>query len=257
MNRTPDRARLTAADVEDLGIVAGWRWVRWQGNEYLLSLTPMAADHVAQPIGRGEIRIATPRERLEYGTPMQYTETVRGEMVPDGSYAAAVTRDALSRPRGPKPPRPIDLVSRQVALRGTADRIFPVADRKFSDLNLEAELATMPGAPIAGFLPGTPAASDDPAAIVARLARRGVALSVTPGGRLLAVTSGGHIPDDLLSVLVGCERLLVAELMETPLLCEAGPHAGPVPKAVTTLAVNVPSCRGHADGSLPLTVDAA
>jgi hypothetical protein len=56
-------------------------------------------------------------------------------------------------------------------------------------------------------------------------------------------------------VLVGCERLLVAELMGTPLLCEAGPHAGPVPKAVTTLAVNVPSCRGHANGSLPLTTE--
>ena len=254
MNRKPNRDRLSPSDVEILGVVGTFTYGRYNGVEYLIE--PLAAMDSARPMLDDELRTVETKQRVDFGTTTSFQEWQRGSAVPAGSYERMAAK-ATGRFRGPKPPRPIDLVSRLLALRGTPDRIFPVADRKFSDLNLEAERATLPGAPIAGFLPGTPAASDDPAAIVARLERRGVALSVTPGGRLLAVTSGGHIPDDLLSVLVGCERLLVAELMETPLLCEAGPHAGPVPKAVTTLAVNVPSCRDHAAGRLPLTTEAA
>jgi len=254
MNRKPNRDRLSPSDVEILGVVGTFTYGRYNGVEYLIE--PLDAADSARPMLDDEIRTVETKQRVDFGTTTSFQEWQRGSPVPAGTYERMAAK-ATGRFRGPKPPRPIDLVSRMPALRGTADRILPARPRKYGDLAAEAEFATMPGAAPAGFIAGTPAASDDPSAIVARLTGRGVTLSVTPGGRLLALASGGRIPDDLLAVLVGCERLLVAEVMGTPLLCEAGPHAGSAPQAVTTLAVNVMSCRGHADGALPLTTEAA
>jgi hypothetical protein len=250
----PNRGRLAPGDVEIVGTVGEFTYGRYDGIEYIIE--PLDAADSSRPLADGEIRTVEARQRTDYGTVSQYNVWQRGFPVAPGTYEAAVAAEARRRPRGPKPHRPVDIVGRLPALRGTADFVMPVRERQNSDLALEAEMATMPGRPVAGFVPGTPAASDDPAAILARLERRGVNVSVTAGGRLLITSAGGRIPDDMLDVVIRCERLLVAALSGVPALCEL-PHAGKAPAATTIVAVGILACRDHAAGRLPATVEKA
>ena len=234
---------LTPSDIEHLGAAGGWQFFRYpkgpDGSEYVLANVTMASAEVARPPGPGELRIAVPRVKLEYGTRHEYVAVTRADKVQTGSYAAALERDAKSaRQLGKKPHRPVDLVARLVALRPRPDYVVPAPAR--------VDLPGAGGQPVAGFAPGTAAASG-PAAIVDRLRVKGVALSLTPGGRLLVTAPGGNIADDLLAVVIRCERLLAAHLSGRVLLCELA-HDGPAPEAVTVLAVDVPACADCAAG---------
>ncbi len=256
MNRKP-RHRLTWADVAELGTVAGWRYVTFDGYEYIVDQAPMFSTEA--PLGPDEIRIATQRERVDFGTTTTYTETYRCTRVPDGSYAAALAAPRHGF-RGPRPHRPIDLIARMPALAGRSDMVLPVSapmpPGSLENLEAEATIAAMPTrGRMPGFIAGRPAVST-PSAILDHLARQGVTLTLTAGGRLLATTAGGRMTDELLNVVMRCERLLVGLLTGHPVLCELG-HGGPAPEAVTVVAVDVPACAEHAAGRLPATVEPA
>ena len=247
----PNRARLAPSDVEILGVVGTFTYGRYDGTEYLIG--SMSAEDSVRPPADDEIRIVSPRTRTDYGTVTAFQEWQRGTPVPPGTYERMAAK-AAGRFRGPKPPRPIDLVSRLPALRGTPDRVLPARERSASrgapTFEGESALFGVSSLPPGGaFVAGTPATAG-PAAIIQKLARMGVVLSLTPGGRLLAVTAGGRLDEDVLVVLLRTERLIIGALTGHPVKCEA-PHDGPAPDAWTVAAVDVPLCRGHADGSLP------
>jgi hypothetical protein len=84
-----------------------------------------------------------------------------------------------------------------------------------------------------------------PAAIIERLARRGVTLGLV-GGHIVPVTARGP-SSDLRDILETAAPLLAAYLAGTPLLC-LGSHKGAPPEAVTLAVGGAPLCEDHATG---------
>lgn len=244
--------KLAPDDVEYLGEHGGWSWARWDGHEYTMDPVAMASVDIASPIRPDEIRIHSPRERVNFGTVETWTAQIRGRRAPAGAYEAAIARDLEPAKLGPKPHRPVDLVRRLPALRGRPDTVLNGPERRDSkemmrDITRVTHGVTPAGPTTGAYLAATPAATG-PAAIVERLASKGAQLSITPGGRLLVTTPGGHLSDDLLGVVMRCERLLVGFLTGVAIRCELEHPKGKAPEAVTVLAVDVMACAEHAVG---------
>lgn len=241
-----DRRRLRWSDVQLLGLVDGSEYVRFNGSEYVVDAQPIAAGtkETAAPLVDGEIRLQQPAERVDFGTTTTYNLTRRAWRVSPAAFAAAQTREARRHRSSPKPHRPVDLIGRLPALSGTAPHVFTIAVPEREPV-IGATSARVPG----GFVEARPPITGV-AAIVQRLERSGVSLSLTPSGRLLVIAPNGRITDDLLAVVTRCERLIVSSLTGVDVLCEL-PHDGTRPPADTMLAVDTPACRAHADGALP------
>lgn len=217
------RDALTWADVETLGTVSGWTFVRFDGAEYVMDQAPMDPGAISQPLKDDELRIVTPKIRTDYGTITRYTEHRRGGRVDDGAYAAAVERATKARPTR-KPLQTVNLAKHVPGLAGRSDRIIGDAD-------------------VTGLAVGSrPPQNVD--GLMAYCQRKGIELTITAGGRLLVRASGGHVTDSDLASFATFERLIIGELTGKKVLCEMG-HDAPTP-AVTVLAVGVPSCAEHA-----------
>jgi hypothetical protein len=199
-SRTRDKP-LRPSDVEELGTIDGWRFVKFDDVEYMLDGQALDDSHVATPIGPGEIRVQSPREKVTFGTIETYTETIRGVEVRSGEYERLAARDAKrAQSRASRGAlRPVDLSSRVSSVRR------------------------------------------DAAGIVAALASEGIAVTLTPAGKLRLDAPNGRCTDEKLLLAERNVRLLTAHLAGTPVACEAHSHPKPVP-AVRTLAVDVLSC---------------
>jgi hypothetical protein len=234
---SPGKRNLTKpvplAEVERLGQTSEGDWVRWPattGDEYLLDRWAMLESDRTRPLAEGELRVAVREVFDDLGTPTERTNVGRGWKYPAGSFAKSVDRDRVAVARfTPKPARPVDIVRRLPALRGRPPMVL---------LANESRGALDTGRPAATGV-------ED---IIARLAKAGVELRLTTGGRLLVLSTGGRITDPLLNVCTRLERLLVSHLSGQPLRCEL--HEGKAPPVATTIvAIDVPVCAPCAAGS--------
>jgi hypothetical protein len=224
-----DRSRLSQRDVTELGTVGGWQYVTFDGREFLLDQEALEAGLVSRPIGPGEIRIAAQRERLNFGTVEQFTETIRGLAVPTGTYAAAAAKAAQASARTEKARelRPVDTLKDLAFLQGRSDRVVAVS-----------------------LVPGRTPGPDRIGAIIERLASKHITLSLTTSGKLIVVAPSGRVMADAAQAIQAASRLLIGRLGGAPVLCEVDGCAckGKAP-ATTILMVDVASCAAGSEAN--------
>lgn len=241
--------RLTPDDVEDLGSTPdGTRFVRWQGNEYAMS--PNTLSGAPSPVlDDNEIRIGTPRSKVEYGTTTTYVDLRRGWRVPTGT-AERVLRAAPRRPSGPKPLAPVDLLARAPRFAPRPDRVLPVPEHS-RDPEADA-MRAVSGGPVPGFVPGVRPTADI-RSFMAAMKRAGVEFSLTPGGKLRVRAPGARLVDADVELIERLERGIIGILSKHPLTCEEW-HADKAPEASTVGLCNVWLCPGHASGEIVIAV---
>ena len=234
LTRKPDPTRLSWGDVEVIATTqTGWRFVSYDGLEYLIGPTPLDPSHVAAPIGPDEIRITEPREQTTFGTVERSTATFRGEPVAIGASDEALATEARQRRvLAVKQPRAVDLIASSPMFRSRGDIIIG-------------------GGTIGAALAPGEHTRPDVAAVLRRCARDDVTLIPVAGGRLVVQAPGGRAMSDLLGAIAATRRLLYAALTGASTPCELW-HSGTAPAAVTIVADDVAACGDHADGSLPI-----
>lgn len=197
-----------------------------------------------------------------------------------GKNRSEAPPDAATRPRRtptpPKPHRPVDALSRFLALNETPKeyRALPAAstpsqairvERSVDDRGRASGRMVLPvgynplvAPPALLTLGGRPAIRGG-AAIVAWLERRGVRCAMTADARLICSTPGGRMPLEVREIVRVADELIKGHLLDRPLPCALSHpptavgkgKAEPLPEAVSVIEPDlVPACAAHLAGEL-------
>jgi hypothetical protein len=242
-----------------LGAINGREYVEHDGQEYILAGGTVARADFARADTAARYDISSTDEDGRH-----IAETVYRRLIPmaKGTYQAAaakaerVTGGLRRKAEHARVLRPVDGLGALPALGPVADRIVPFGPADtglpagWREMILHGEGAEadppygLPGA----VLSRGHAAAHGPEAIIARLQKRGVRLSLSPTKEFLIVEApGGRLFDAEREAVDKAARLLLAHLTGSPLGCALG-HKGEAPPAASIALGGAPICEAHLRG---------
>lgn len=203
------------SNVKLLGVTPAGEHIETGGREYILQPGRTDAQD-GYAAGPGRIIVSVPRFETDNGRRLEVGKFYRlGIEVPLGTWRSTPTIKPEKAP-----PAPVDILA--------IEKLY------------QARRETVVGTPAtAALVEGKPAVRG-PAAIIERLAAKGITLELH-AGRLLVKAPRGRATTDDLTAIRTAERLLVAYLEGTPLRCEL-PHDGAAPEAETIVALDIAAC---------------
>jgi hypothetical protein len=254
-----DPTFVDGAKLKPLGGINGREYVEHDGREYVLASGTVARDGFTRADTAARYNISSTDED---GRHIADTVFRRLILMPKGAYAAAaakaerVTGGLRRKAERARALRPVDGLGALAALGPAADRIVPVGPADDSlpagwrEMILHGDGAAVDapaGLPGAVLSRGHEAAHG-PEAIIARLGKRGVRLSLSPTKEFLVVEApGGRLFDAEREAVDKAARLLLAHLAGSPLGCALG-HKGEAPPAVSIALGGAPMCEAHLRG---------